>query len=372
MTVLRSPRSILARASATLIIAAAVPIFLGAADQLQDAMSRLQSMSTRQRTEITDALQRFELKIPPEEQKSIRELDRQIHALAPEERTRYLAVLRRYHNWLDTLPDTVKDNLLASAPEQRMPRIRTLLSRYPVPRGQTPNWMQFIEFSGPSFFELATLFKIWQDLSARERSEIEKMSVSKRREKLLEHGFQKRAFREFRPDDFRLEEWIPKVQAKIAELHEADPELQTAMAKAEKKLEELAKEKPLAKRRARSPILRRLAINLYMLSQDPHPVSAEKLDAFFAAMPSWVQSSFDPYPADEARRRLTLVYRLVFPHPAEFQTAKHAENPQQDVKSATGHGPGTGSPVLPGNRPPAPRQAPAAPKVPPRSSASPF
>ena len=70
-------------------------------------------------------------------------------------------------------------------------------------------------------------------------------------------------------------------------------------------------------------MLRRLAINLYLLSQDPpRPVAAEQLDAFFAAMPPWVRTTFDSFPADEARRRLTLVYRLVFPYPEEFQAAE--------------------------------------------------
>ncbi|MGC8638888.1 MAG: hypothetical protein ACP5XB_03295 [Isosphaeraceae bacterium] len=372
MTVSLSLRSILARASATVLCAVAVLVLLGASDQLQDAMARLQSMSARQRTALAQALQRFDLKIPPDEQESIRQIDSRLNALPPDERVRYLAVLRRFHNWLDTLPNDVRDNLLAKAPQERMPQIKTLLARYPLPREGNPTWRQFTEFTGPSFFELASLFKLWQDMTPAERGEIEKLPIAKRRAGLLEHGLQKRSLHEFRPKDFRLEEWLPKVDAKINELREIDPELRTALTKAEKKTEDLAKEKPSAVVPARPPILHRLAVNLYTLSQNPHPVSVEKLDAFFSALPPWVQSSFDPYPADLARRRLTLVYRLVFPYPAEFRPPQHTQKPQRTTKAATGPGPGA-VPVAPGvASPPVPRPPAAPPKPASRPSNSPF
>ena len=68
--------------------------------------------------------------------------------------------------------------------------------------------------------------------------------------------------------------------------------------------------------------MRRLAINLYFLEQPtPRPVDPQRLAQFFAAMPPWVRTSFDSYTADEARRRLTLVYRLLFPKD-EFKPAR--------------------------------------------------
>ena len=180
--------------------------------------------------------------------------------------------------------------------------------------------MQFTEFTGGSPFELAAIFKIWQDLTPDQRREVEKLpTISQRRDNLLKTGVRKRMLREIMPADFRVEEWIPKVEARIDEIRSSDPELKGAVKgaidRAEKKLEELAKEKSQGKFRARAPILRRLAINLYMLSQDPRPVAADKLDAFFAALPSWVQSSFDSLPADEARRRLTLDLPAGLPPP---------------------------------------------------------
>jgi hypothetical protein len=372
------PRSILARLLTTAIIAAAVPLLLGAADQLQEAISRLQGMSPRQRTEITEALRRFDLQLTPAEQQSLRQLDDRINKLSPDDRVRYLATLRRFHNWLDSLPDTVKDPLLAKPPEERMALVKSLIAKYPLPREKTPGWMQFTEFTGGSPFELAAIFKIWQDLTPDQRREVEKLpTLSQRRDNLLKTGVRKRMLREVMPADFRVEDWIPKVEARIDEIRSSDPELKGAVKgaidRAEKKLEELAKEKSQGKFRARPPILRRLAINLYMLSQDPRPVAADRLDAFFTALPSWVQSSFDSLPADEARRRLTLIYRLVFPHPAEFQAPAPAARPAAITKdSTTAPAPRTGSPAVAPLPSSAPRKGMAQPKSPPRPATSPF
>ena len=86
MTVLHSPRSALARVFVTVIVATAVPLLLGAADRLQEAISRLQAMSPGKRTEIAESLRRFDLQISSEEQKTIRQVDEQINKLPPKTR----------------------------------------------------------------------------------------------------------------------------------------------------------------------------------------------------------------------------------------------------------------------------------------------
>ena len=68
--------------------------------------ARLRSFSPQQRNEVSETLRRFDLQVSPEQQKAIRDLDQQIQKLPVEERAHYLAVLRRYHNWLDSLPET--------------------------------------------------------------------------------------------------------------------------------------------------------------------------------------------------------------------------------------------------------------------------
>ena len=122
-----------------------------------------------------------------------------------------------------------------------------------------------------------------------------------------------------------------------------------------------------AKVREHSPLMRRLAINLYFLEQPPpRPVDSRHLAQFFAAMPPWLRSSFDVYPADEARRRLTVVYRLLFPQD-EFKPV--AAKAKTGVASSTApkHNPAHPPPV-----PATPGKAPTVPKVPSATNPSDF
>jgi hypothetical protein len=107
-------------------------------------------------------------------------------------------------------------------------------------------------------------------------------------------------------------------------------------------------------------ILRRHAINLYFLAKEQREpikrVSPERLDQFIASFPPWVQSAFEPYPPDEARRRLTIVYRLVFPYPNEIKPAARvpaAPGGAPPGSQATKKGGARGSaPERPGQRSP--------------------
>ena len=58
--------------------------------------------------------------------------------------------------------------------------------------------------------------------------------------------------------------------------------------------------------------------NYYFLHHAPKSVSPENLGRFVAAMPSLFRASLDALPAEEARRRLIVLYRLVYPHPTEM------------------------------------------------------
>ncbi len=185
-------------------------------------------------TELAEALRQFDLQLTPDQQKSIREIDQQISKLSAEDQVHYLAALRRYHNWLDSLPETVRDNLQGKPPEERMAQIKTMISRYPLPRESSPYWMQFAEVAGSSPFELATTFKIWQELTPQQQREIESLPAgAQRRSRLVEYGRELKLLREIRPHGFRVDDWIPKVEAKIADISTPDPELKIAVAKAE-------------------------------------------------------------------------------------------------------------------------------------------
>ena len=276
-------RSLPARALAILVVPAVAALSIGAGDVPDDARARLQNMSPRQRTEMADALKQFDLQLTPDQQKSIREIDQQISKLSAEDQVHYLAALRRFHNWLDSLPETVRNNLQAKPPGERMAQIKTMISQYPLPRESHPYWMQFAEVAGSSPFELAATFKIWQELTPQQRREIESLPAgAQRRSRLIEYARNLKLFREFRPRDFHVNDWIPKVEAKIAAISAYDPELKNAVAKAEKNAVAKAEKNAVAKAelaskrknegkepaaRTVSPLMRRLAINLYFLEQ---------------------------------------------------------------------------------------------------------
>ena len=115
-----------------------------------------------------------------------------------------------------------------------MAQIKTMISRYPLPRESSPYWMQFAEVAGSSPFELATTFKIWQELTPQQQREIESLPAgAQRRSRLVEYGRELKLLREIRPHGFRVDDWIPKVETKIADISTPDPELKIAVAKAE-------------------------------------------------------------------------------------------------------------------------------------------
>jgi hypothetical protein len=278
-------------------------------------------MSLAEREQVAESLRRFDLKLTDNEQKAIRELDEKLGNLPAPERNHYLAVMRRYHNWLQSLPEMVRNDLLAKSPDERMRQVQSLLARYPVPDEITPYWIQMADVGGATPFEMADVFKIWQTLSPTERTAIEKRPSAARHKAILEHAQEAKIPPTARASGFRLEEWIPKVESKLAELRDSDPEW-PALNKAEARTDPLAKRKQEVRERLRPLVLRRIAINLYFQEQTPpQPVSAERLTQFFNAMPPWIRTAFDTYPPDEARRRLTQAYRLVFPFPEEYKPA---------------------------------------------------
>src|SRR5207249_10847844 len=73
----------------------------------------------------------------------------------------------------------------------------------------------------------------------------------------------------------------------------------------------------LKKIQARGGLIRRLEA-IYFRTHEPEPVDPQRLGWFEEALPSWLDELIDPLPPEAARRRLTILYRLVFPPPEEM------------------------------------------------------
>jgi hypothetical protein len=320
--VLTSVRSILIRVLSLLLIPTVSVLLIGAGEQLDSAWARLQGYSNSRRKQLEDTLKRFEQLLSNDQQASVRDLDRKISGLTFEQKAHYLSTLRKYHNWLGSLPETVKDGLLAKPPAERMAQIKSLVAKYPVPREDTPSWMKLAAAGTGTPLELAVVFKIWQEMTPDQRKQTEGLPVGERKiDVLLRNGHAAKLIRELRPSDFDEQEWVLKAESRLRELLPFDPELKEAIAKKQTAADDVMprRKSQEAVEKARTARLRRQAFNFYFQEHPPRTVDPERLAQFFDALPSWTRDIFRSSPPDEARRRLTAAYRLVFPYPQEYR-----------------------------------------------------
>jgi hypothetical protein len=338
-------------------------VLLGAAtDPVAEGRERLRSMTPQQRTALAAALKQFDLRLGPAEQKSLRELDAKLNALPPDEKQRHRSTLRRYYNWLNSLPESQRDELLAMPTDRRLEQVRKLAGRYPPPAPEPPLWIRFSDLTGPSPFELAALFKVWSELTPQQRKEIEQAPPQLRLFRL--HAIGRRSFqipRELQPADFDARQWLARADAKLAEFRISGAELRGGSAVSEPPLDDVPNRKGLTKEQVRPIVLYRFAVNLYALERPPKAVSPDLLVRFLAEFPPWIRTTFDAISEDEARRKLTLAYRIVFPHPNEFRPRPVSVGAQ---KPPAASGPATTpQPTLP-----APKRVPTAPPSSPTSA----
>jgi hypothetical protein len=295
----------------------ALALFLAAAafDFEQNA-ARLRGLPAERRAKLVENLKKFDLLYSRRQQDSLRELDRRINALPNESRTHYLAVLARYHNWLNQLPENKQDELTNLPTSERMAAVKKLAAEYPLNNVSTARFLRMVDVGEYSPFELASLFKIWQELGPEKRREIERFpAVPRRHEAMHKAAEGKDIPREIRPADYdddaaakRFEEF-------------ANPNRPALL------LNELRKKKDALHSEIQREVLRRQAMNYYFLNHPPKSVTPERLSEFLAAFPPWLQSAFDTHSPEEAQRRLTVVYRLVFPSPLEIKPAQRPAAP---------------------------------------------
>jgi hypothetical protein len=296
------------------VAVSALAVVLIAAGADPDAnWTRLRALSMEQRTKLLQNLERFDLQLTPEKRQAVRELDRRVAELPPAQQSEYRAVLRRFHTWLARLPENLQDELLSRPPGERMALIRKLVVAHPVPRADTPQWLRLADLGEYSPFELASIYKIWQPATQNEREKIERLAERPRREALFRLGAQRKPPipRETKPPSFDEEKWM----ADIEENWRKSRPLFLLEEVVKKKLDETVLKKFEARR---TEILRRQAINGFVAKAEVRSVDPGRLAQFVADLPSWVQSALEAYPPDEARRRLSFAYRLVFPSPQEL------------------------------------------------------
>jgi hypothetical protein len=301
---------------------------------------RLHALPPEARQRLVENLQKFDLLYLPEQQRALRELDRRINELDPTQQAQYLATAHRYHNWLDSLPEKKQDELKDKPPGERMDLIKKLLKEHPVPRASTARFLQFVDVGDYSPFELATIYQTWLTMSAAERQQVEKMLPGPRRKRFLGKEAAKNIAAEFDRHAFDEVKWVRELEA-FAEKHKSAFLIQELKTGEDGRPHE---------------VLRRQAINFHFLLENhrPKPVDPERLDDFLTSFPPWLRSRFDHHSPDEARRRLTVVYRLVYPPGHEIKkdlrpatrsaSARTSPPPARGTPGPAGKpSPGTGS-----------------------------
>ncbi len=146
---------------------------------------RLRALPLDAQQRLVENLQKFDLLYSPEQQRTLRDLDRRINELDSTQQVLYLATARRYHNWLDSLPEKKQDELKEKPPGERMDLIKKLLKDHPVPRASTARFLQFVDVGDYSPFELATIYQVWQSMPAAEKQQVERMQPGPRRKRFF-------------------------------------------------------------------------------------------------------------------------------------------------------------------------------------------
>jgi Protein of unknown function (DUF3106) len=303
-----------------------------------EGLQRLRSLPRAQRVRLARNLDELD-RLPPGQRRAVEQLDARLAELPPTERRRYQALMHRYHLWVQGLEPAQRQQLLAAPVAERLDLIRQLRAagrRAPDRRGDAI-WDRSTIFNPVSPFEAAHRIKVWLALEPSQRAELARRDPSDAAKQLdrlgQERGIETERPREIEELRSRLESGLPVRDGPLSA----------------KELQELKRQFPLlagaglrglaATKRAqvRAALVRRLEAS-YLRTHAPTPVDAAQLTRFEAALPSWMDEVLDPLPPEAARRRLTILYRLVFPAPQEMPEPNPA---------APGPPPGAPSPAAP-------------------------
>jgi hypothetical protein len=175
---------------------------------------------------------------------------------------------------------------------------------------------------------MAYALRVWLKLDDRERAEVEKLErLPQRLAALRKMGTRKSIYPRGFPD---------KAEDTLVDQLAEDERVKAAfggwVAKREKKAEKAEPAKGGGSRRLDNP-LHQLAESLYFAQHPPERVSPANLALFEAQIPSWLRANLDPLPSDDAKRRLEILYRQIYPAGQEIPPPPKPE-PASKTKAA--------------------------------------
>lgn len=299
-----------------LLTASAIP---AASSLLDQRLQRLRTIPVAERAELEANLNRFH-RLPPDRREAIRQLDQELERLPEAEKDRLLRTLLRYRNWLDTLPEELRKQIVEAKPARRMDLVAEIRGAAPPPHPlDRTRWIRSTSFNPIPLFEAHYLLKIWSSLSQGQRSQVERQPSLRDRQAMLEDlgrqlGVERdpSLIEEFRAgvDDLRR-----RLGARAGELRLGPDELLRPWPASDRT-------GPAAKAQAQAERVRGLVLrNLEARwSSSPAgqiaPAPPAELSAFEARLPAWYRETLDPLPAEIALDRLNRLYHLVGRDPA--------------------------------------------------------
>jgi hypothetical protein len=303
-------------------------------DPTAEAARRIRSMPVERRRELVAQDRRFR-SLPAEEQSRIRAIAEAIGQADPEQRVRLESIMRRYHLWLSALPEADQARLRSLDSADRIVAVRTLMKSHPLasPSRLDDALAVSSSLSPDSILDQAFTLKIWFRLTPAEREAVRKQPDPEHRQSVLRDHAERLGITPDRP----------------ALLGRAESEVRQRLE--DRRRPGLEKALEAMKPQARRAAIARAVEARYFDGVRPAPTTQERLDRFVTATPDWIAESLDPLPPAAAQRRLTLLYRQVFPAPSEIT---------ESVAPATSGQPRTASP------------APSAPRTPPTGGTTPF
>jgi hypothetical protein len=330
----------------TILMVAFTVLAAGAVADEADNWKRLETMPREQRVNLSSTLERFDT-LPADERASIRELDTAITRLDPTVQSRYRVLLGRYHVWVKGLTDDQKKQLaqVRTAGEKLVLVTRWKRAEVQADSRAKANLIFGVQpgdLGAIPPYEIANALRAWFKISDDEKKKIEKIpSLTTRISELTILGRQQKA---------GMKRFPAEIESKMLERLSADEKATTVFSRLRQLKKEAAtsKDDP-AKATAKEQRLNdyhplhHLTETLYFADNPPAAVTPANLALFEAHIPTWLRASLDPLPPDVARRRLTILYRQIYPlgeeipPPAKVDPAKAKAAP---ARSSTPKKPG--------------------------------
>ncbi|WP_435018794.1 hypothetical protein TA3x_000780 [Tundrisphaera sp. TA3] len=295
---------------------------------------RLEAMPRERRAALAENLAEFD-RLDAGEKASIRRLDRELSRRDQIDQARYLALMRRYHLWLNGLTEEQRQSLRAAgSPEARLALARKIRekSARDEPEGPKLSGLRLGELGQIGPYEMAFLLQAWNSLTPERRKDLATLRGGKLLAALRAEADRAKIAPLPRPPEL---DRIGRTRI------EADPALKSLVGA----IDQPAEGPDASPKRPSQP----LAEFLYFEDPEhrPRPVDGDHLQRFQASCPPWLLAMTDPLAPDDARAYMTILYRLIYPFPREMPAKAPASNTPGTAKPTPrpGTAPRTGTPV---------------------------